>query len=76
MAANDDARLDCVDGCTVTGDDIDAEVKRGQLAFGIQVEAWIAERSANCVRLVKRLHRPAVRRRSVGNCQREREHEK
>ena len=76
MAANDDAWLDRVDGCAVAGDDVDAEVKRGELTFGIQMEARIAERSANRVRLVERLHGPAVRGCNVRDRQREREHKK
>jgi hypothetical protein len=76
MTANDDARLDCVNGCAVTGDDVDTEVKRGELTFGIQVETRIAERSANRVGLVERFHGPAVRERDVRDRQRECEHEK
>ena len=76
MTANDDAGLDCVDGRAVTGDDVDTEVKCGELPLGIEMETRIAERSANGVGLVERLHGPAVRERDVRGRQRECEHEK
>ena len=76
MTANDDARLDCVNGRAVAGGDVDAEVKRGELTLGIEMEPRIAERSANRVRLMERLHGPAVRERDVRDRQRECEHEK
>src|SRR5207302_6361306 len=47
VTANDDARLDRIDGCTVARGDVDAEVKRGERTFGVQMEARIAERAAN-----------------------------
>src|SRR5258706_7579707 len=76
MTANDDPGLNGVDGRTVAGGDVDAEVKRGQRAFGIQVEAGISERSPNRVWLVERLHGPAVRGGGAAHCQRKRENRK
>ena len=76
MAADDDAGLDRVDRRPVAGDDVDAEVKRRQLTFGVQVEAGIAERAANRVRLVEWLHRPAVRGCGAGRCHCERKRKK
>jgi hypothetical protein len=73
MTANDDAWLDGVDGRTIAGDDVDAEVKCGELSFGIEMETRIAERSANRMRLVERLHGPAVRGRGAAACEREHE---
>src|ERR687897_554647 len=57
--AVDGPRLDGVHGLAVPPDDVDAEVE-GPRAAG---DAWVVEVTADGMRAVKRLQRPAVRHR-------------